>query len=152
MNKKGTILNSFSGVSLIELIIVVAIILIVGGASAVFGANFLNSNNLEIKTTEVVFVLRNAQLNALSSKKDSRWGVKTNASDIILFKGDSFAERDATYDEVYDVPRSISITESEVVFEKLTGVPNGSAEIVVSSQNGEAYVLEVNEVGIVNLN
>lgn len=141
-----------SGVSLIELILVVAITLIIGGAGVVFGSNFLQSSSLEGKYEEVVSVIRNAQLNALSSRQDSKWGVKTTPSAIILFKGATYDTRDQTYDESYSIPSTVAISESEVVFEKVSGNPNSITTISISSQNGESYTLDINELGIVNIN
>jgi len=126
------------GVTLIELLLVIS--------------NFLVRNNLQNKVNEVVSTLRTAQLNSISSKGDSRWGVTATTDDIILFRGDSYASRDPTYDEKFSIPKSVTVTSFEVAFNKLTGNPNQVLTVILSNNIGESYTVSLNEVGIVDLN
>ncbi|OGM20421.1 hypothetical protein A2714_01760 [Candidatus Woesebacteria bacterium RIFCSPHIGHO2_01_FULL_38_9] len=140
------------GVTLIELLLVISIFLIVGVTSGSIASNFLVRNNLQNKVNEVVSTLRTAQLNSISSKGDSRWGVTATTDDIILFRGDSYASRDPTYDEKFSIPKSVTVTSFEVAFNKLTGNPNQVLTVILSNNIGESYTVSLNEVGIVDLN
>ncbi len=140
------------GVTLIEILLVIAIFLIVGVTSGSIASNFLVRNNLQNKVNEVVSTLRTAQINSISSKADSRWGVTATASNIILFRGDTYATRNPIYDEKFSIPQSVTVTSFEVAFDKLTGNPNQVLTIIVSNNIGESYTVSLNEVGTVDVN
>lgn len=140
------------GFTLIELLLVIALISLVGASTIPVGSNFLVRNYLKNKTNEVVASLRTAQLNSLAGKEDSRWGVKTTANQIILFKGSTYAGRDSAFDQLFAIPGSITITQTEVVFNRLTGNPVGGATtLTVASVIGSSTVV-VNAAGTVNVN
>lgn len=139
------------GVSLIELILVVAIISILVVSYSSIGSSFFVRNQLQNKVNELTSSVRIAQINTISAKGNSRWGVTVTGGQIVLFKGDSYALRDPIFDEKYSIPSSISITPFEVVFEKLTGNSTGALTITVSSNLGESTQVIVNQVGSVDV-
>lgn len=140
-----------SGVSLIELLLVIAIIAVLGATTIPAGSSFLVRNHLRNKTNEVVSSLRTAQINSLSGKENSQWGVHISASQIIMFKGSSYSAPGTSFDQKYNIPTSISITQTEIVFDKLTGNPDTTATITVSSNAGQSNTVTVNEVGAVDV-
>lgn len=148
MNHESRIKNKKtkkSGFSLIELILVVAIISIVGASTIPVGSRFLVQNNFRNKTSEIVSSLRTAQINTISGKEDRQWGVEISASTIKLY-----AVGDSAFDQTFSIPPSISITQNTIVFNKLTGNPTTTGSIVVSSSIGSNTVT-VNEVGTVDV-
>ena len=142
------------GVTLIELLLVVAIMAIILSSAYPLGAGFLARNNFKNKINETVNSLRIAQLNSISGKEAVSWGVNVDSNQITLFSGTSYSSRNPVYDEVYDIPPSVSANPVpiEVVFDRLTGNPNSSATIVISSDSGESASVYINEVGIVDVN
>lgn len=140
------------GVSLIEIILVIAIIALIGATTIPAGSAFLIRNHLRNKANELATSLRIAQINTLVGKEDSQWGVHISSSQIIMFKGATYSAPGTSFDQDYDIPASISITQTEVVFDKLTGNPNSTATITVSSNAGDSNTVTVNEVGAVNVN
>jgi len=145
-------LRLFRGVTFIELILVVAMLLIMVTAYGAVGSNFLARNRFQNSTNEVLSFIRTAQINAMSGKSDSRWGVKVTANQIVLFKGDSYSARDTVFDEAFAIPPGVTVTSSEVVFDKLTGNPSSTLSIVVTAASGEAATVSINEIGIANVN
>lgn len=127
MRKMGT----NSGISFIEMIMVVAILVIlVGIAVPVFiffqrGLEF--NNNIE----EIISVLRIARNKVLASEGSSQYGVYFDNTgsphQYILFKGESFVLRDNSFDEIYNLPDNIEVYDidlsggNEVVFDRVTG-------------------------------
>jgi len=143
--------KAHSGITLIELLLVITIIAILGATVVPVSTNLLQRHFLKNKTNELVNSLSTARLNAMLSKEDSQWGVKTTSTQMILFKGSSYAGRDTAFDLVYDLPATISVTEIEVVFSKLTGDPSQTLSVTVSSQI-DSKTITMNAVGVVNVN
>lgn len=139
------------GVTLIELLLVVAIIVVVGVAIAPLGAGFLVRNQLENKTNEIVSSLRTAQLNSISGKEQSSWGVTITSNKIIMFRGSTYTSPGTAFDQSFTIPQSITITPVQVVFDPLTGNPNTPTTIVLTSNTGDSNTVVVNEVGTVDV-
>lgn len=158
------------GFTLIEIAVVIGIIgaLSVGAflASSVFQGHADLTNNTE----EIINVLRLAQNKTLSSEKDSSWGVyfstSTDPHQYTLFKGNSYASRDAALDNVHQLPKRMEIygidlwegEKREVVFKKVSGevsttgnVGNISLRLKSDvSKNKTIYIEESGEIGITN--
>lgn len=139
------------GVTLIELLLVVAITVVVGVAVAPLGAGFLVRNQLENKTNEIVSSLRTAQLNSISGKEQSAWGMAVTANNIIMFRGSTYTSPGTAFDQSFTIPRSMTITPIQVVFDPLTGNPNTPTTILLSSNTGDSSRVEVNQVGTVDV-
>jgi four helix bundle protein len=140
------------GVSLIELLLVVAILLIIFIPVGALGSGFLARIDLDNASAEIASFLRTSQINAMASKGASRWGVNVSGSDITLFVGDSYASRDQTYDQVSKLSSRVSVTAFEVVFDKVIGDPNTTQTINLANSIGGTVTITVNEVGIVDVN
>jgi type II secretory pathway pseudopilin PulG len=88
------------------------------------GINFYKRQELENQAQNIVETLRKAQLKSISGEFDSSFGVHFEESDYILFKGNSFSERDPDFDEVFNLPPLIKLEGlSEIVFLKTEGMP-----------------------------
>lgn len=135
-----------AGVSLIELLLVIAIVILIGATTIPAGSAFLVRNQLKNKTNELVFSLRIAQINTMSGKEDRQWGVEISTSTIKLY-----AVGDASFDQTFSIPASISITQNTIVFDKLTGNPSTTTTFNVSSNAGDSNTVTINEVGVVNV-
>ena len=126
---KKTVVNS--GISFIEMIMVVAILVIlISIAAPVFiffqrGLEF--NNNIE----ETINVLKIARNKTLASEGASQYGVyfdnTSSSHQYILFKGESFALRDNSFDEINNLSDDIEIYDinlnggNEIVFDRVTG-------------------------------
>ena len=135
------------GVTLLELLLVISILLILGTTSFTVGSGFLIRNALRTTTQELASNLRLAQLNSIASKEDRQWGVDVTSSEIRLF-----AVGDSSYDIVYDLPGSVSVNIGNVVFDNLTGNPNSTITFTLTSNIGDSNTISVNELGIVDVN
>lgn len=137
------------GFTLIETIVVLAIIMTIGSSVAFATSAFLAGNSLKNTTGQLVSVLRTAELNAMSGKQDSKWGVNLSSTSITLYSGNSYQTRNAAFDVVYEIPQTVSVATSDIVFEKVTGDTN-SASIQISS-GIDSITISVNEAGTVNI-
>jgi len=142
--------NSRSGVTLLEILLVVSIIAIVSGFSLPVYEIFKNKNDLGLGATLSANALRRAFELAMASDGDTNWGVKFVTSSIIIFKGNSFASRGQSFDEKSDISSNISITDTnEVLFQKYSGLPTAETTTTLTSSNGETATIHVNLKGAI---
>lgn len=133
------------GVTFIELILVVSIILTLSIMSTVFYSRFLMQDSVEHAIDQLVGSLRKAQLYSMMSRYSDSWSVAYSANKVYLFKGVTFATRTTAYDEVFDTGGSISvsgISSSTVVsFNRGTGsrVTGDPASVVTITVSGGTH-------------
>ena len=133
-----------------ELIIVITIFSIFAGMTTTVYYSTKSHTNIELATGSVVEAIRFAQSSAQSGKGDSKWGVKVLPNQIIVFKGDSYASRDVSFDGIFDFPGGITSSGlSEIVFEKVVGTTVTVGTLILSN-NSENRNISVNEKGTVN--
>jgi prepilin-type N-terminal cleavage/methylation domain-containing protein len=139
------------GFTLLEVLLSIAAMTIIAGISIpVYGA-FQTRNDLDITTVEAAQTLRRAQVLSQAVDGDTSWGASVHSGGITLFKGASYATRDANFDEVFDVPASIVPSGvSEVVFTKFSGVPQTTGTITLTSSANETRNVTVNQKGTVS--
>lgn len=136
------------GFSLIELILVVAILTILAGVSVPAYSGLQVRNDLEVSTNIVLQSLRRAQVLSQAVDGDSNWGVSLQVSDVTLFKGASYILRDTSYDEVYALSGNVTPSSlTEVVFSKLLGNPTTTGTVVLTSSNGQIQNISVGSKG-----
>jgi len=134
--------------TLIELLLVIAIILILGGMTSSFLARFLTQNNVYNVVDQLAGQMRKAQIYAMMGKRDGAWGVKIDSGRIVLFQGNTFAGRNAAFDENFNINSNITINGlTEVVFNKITGLPSTTSTITISG-NSSTATLVINSQGI----
>jgi prepilin-type N-terminal cleavage/methylation domain-containing protein len=144
--------SNLHGFTIIELLISIAIVVILGSATSIpFASRFINRNNVETKTNEVVSAFRTAQLNSISGKGHSSWGVHIDTTKIVMFKGISYVFPGTVFDQKYSIPSTVSITPVDVVFDELTGSPSAVLTVTIQNSLFENHIVRVNEVGSVNL-
>ena len=142
------------GVTLIELLIVLAIIAITG-LSVSFGAAQLLSQSYFNNTVErLVHTLRTAQSYSTSGRGDSVWGVHLEGDTLTLFAlgtGTDFATReDPSFDAETPLPSSVTITGwQDIYFDKLRGLPSATPNILIEVL-GRSGAISLTTEGAVN--
>ncbi len=141
------------GFALIEMILVIGIVGVVGGMAVPLYRDYQIRNDLNLATEQVTQGLARARLLAQSGQDDSGWGFYIPAG--VLYKGDSYTDRDSTYDETYPMPSTIMATGlSEVSYARLTGAPSGTGAITLIALNREErtiyIVVEAESIAIVD--
>lgn len=135
--------------TLIELLLVVALMFILASSSTAFYSRFLIQNSVIAIQDQVIGNLRKAQTNAMAGKQNSNWGVYVASGAIILFSGDSYAARNTALDERSAYANSVAVSgPTEIVFSKVSGIPNTSGTISISGQGTSKSVI-INSQGMV---
>lgn len=125
--------KSAKSFTLIEMIIVIALIVLIMSLAMPFGLDFLQEQRIEEETISLADSFKTAQNRAIAGKNNSAWGIKLDEPEVgqytlfPLFESDSFDDpgRDTSYDEVFQLSSGAEVTgeDDEIIFEKLTGQP-----------------------------
>lgn len=139
-----------TGFTLLEIILVVAMLAISSGIVAPIYYSAKNNDDLINSRDSLISSLRRAQLLSMAVKNDQPWSLKIDDQNIIVFKGDDFLNRNQDYDELVSLNRNINISGiDEIVFSKLKGRPNVNGDFLLSSNNRQ-IIISVNQLGIVD--
>ena len=147
------------GFSLIEIIAVVAIGLILISVVLFSFSSFRNSKIIEVSADQVLSVINEARVKAVSSEDYSRFGVHLEIGRVVFFKGDIFTEPNLSNIETALSPLveisdiSLNGGGADVVFQKLTGKTGnyGSLRIRLKSDNSKYKTISVKSTGIANI-
>ncbi len=139
------------GFSLVEMLLSVSIIAMLVGITAPLYVGFVARNDLDIAAQNAAGALRRAQTFARGQNGDSQWGVAIASSQIVLYKGTSYAARDTTYDEAISIPSSITPSGlTEVNFAKLSATPSTTGSITLTSTTTKVRTVTINAKGMVD--
>lgn len=138
------------GFTLIEVLLVVSIMAVASLIVVPVSIDYQQRNDLDVAQITFVQSIRRAQQLSMSGEGDSAWGVDVISGGIIIFKGNTYATRDMTYDENYDISPSVTLGgQLEYDFVKITGLPAQTGTVTFTDNNYQKQVV-VNAKGIVN--
>lgn len=144
-------MRSQLGFTLLELLLCIAIIGILTGLSLPVYESFARRNDLDLTVQSTASAIRRAETYARAVRGDSTWGVKFQSTDITLFKGATYATRDTNFDEVIDMPNTVSIAGlSEVQFAKMLATPSTTGSVTFTSTTNDTRTLTLNAKGMVD--
>lgn len=138
------------GFTLVELLIVLGIIVIISSISFGVYKAYPQQNDLEAGKISVAQSMRRAQVLAQIQKEDDDWGVKVDSSQAVVFKGNDYATRDTSYDEILEIsPRVIISGDTEFIYTKFTGLPQSTGTVNLSLA-GENKTVTINDKGTIS--
>ena len=136
------------GLTVIELILSLGIILILFAVSVPLLRSFLLRNDLDVVQNTVVQDTYRAINLATSGERDSNWGVKITTGQITVFSGNSYATRNVNYDETYSLASGVTISgQSEYVFSKFSCIPINTGTTTLTNQANETRSFTVSSKG-----
>lgn len=142
-----------NGFTLLELLLVIALVALIAGLSIPFYSNFIVRNYLNTSSSSLVQTVEKAQNYAKSGKQDATWGVYMTSSDYTLYKGTSYAARDTNLDELYTFPSGIAHGGlTEIHFDHLRGETTNTGVITLTATNGASTTIQINSSGIESIN
>jgi len=137
------------GFTIIEVIISLSIIAILAGISMPVYKIMREKNDFETAEFTVVSALRRAQILAQATKQDSDWGVHIENSQITIFKGQNYVNRDVNSDENFSISSNILTSGlTDIIFNKLTGLPGSIGPIILSAPD-DSRNITINEKGAI---
>ncbi|MDO8265300.1 MAG: prepilin-type N-terminal cleavage/methylation domain-containing protein [Candidatus Parcubacteria bacterium] len=113
------------GITILELLIVMAIIAAMASFSVPATLDFYRSQQMQSDTKGILQALRETQSKAMSVESDSGFGIYFETARYISFKGDSYAGRDIAFDQIFNLAPTDALSGlKEIVFSKSEGLPN----------------------------
>jgi len=144
-------LKDQKGFTLLEALLSIVLISILTVIAMPVFYSLIPRNDLDVAKNQVVQSLRRAEILSLASDGDTTWGLKILSGSIVIFKGASYAARIVSYDEVYEISSTVIPSGlTEVVFNKLTGIPTATGITTLTSTNGETRSVTINAKGMVS--
>ena len=114
-------------------------------------SSFQAENSINLTTATISQTLHRAALLSRGLLFDSSWGVNLTTEKITIFKGNSFAARDISFDEYYDLPANITVGGiNEIIFTPLTGQTQNSGTITVTAPDHEPKEITINAWGMID--
>lgn len=152
-----------TGFTLVEVLIVIAVLSILSTVIAFDFISFRKTSNLDNNVQEFVSVLKLAQNKSLSSENYSKYGVYINTvvspNQYTLFAGDTYASNPSSY-HIYYLQNNAEFYGismgggNEIVFDKLTGASeeSGSVSIRINTDVSNNKTVYITSSGMVSLN
>lgn len=144
------------GFTIIETLIVVALFAALVALATPFYYSFQVDYQLGTNAETLLQNLRRAQNQAMTGKGDLKFGVHLASEQYTLFAGSTYAGRDIDYDEVYNLPETVSLSwnlggGSDIIFEKIKGTAGVAGTITLTSANNESNTISINEAGKIEI-
>jgi prepilin-type N-terminal cleavage/methylation domain-containing protein len=142
---------SKKGFTLVEVLMVISLFAVVAYFSVPVVRSFQANNDSRIGVNSVAQALRRAQLLSQAVAGDSSWGVSIQVGRVVVFKGTDYATgRDAAFDEELEISPSLTPSGvSEVIFTKLSGTPETTGDIILTTAYGSSEAVNLNGKGTV---
>lgn len=137
------------GLTFIELLMIVAIVMIIAAGASPFYTNLISKNNLNSTRNGFVSTLRKAQTYAISGKDNTTWGVCIIGNNIRLFGGTCATP---SRKEEVGIPGGVVIGGfSTITFTSLRGEPSNTFTFTLNNQAGTKTII-INSTGNVSAN
>lgn len=143
------------GFTLFELLLVVASIGIIAAVAVPFSNSSIIRGNLDTSARTTESSLRRAYTYARAGDSSSDWGVRVTTTEVTVFSGSSYDERDSELDEVTTLASSVTLdgtlvseNVADIIFTKGSGIPDEIGTIILSADQSEK-TLTINAAGAV---
>lgn len=120
------------GLTLIEMLLVVGIIVIIATISTTYMYGFKVRSHCEATTDQLTQGMRRAQMRSMAMEDDSQYGVHIETGQFTVFKGTDWVSRDSAYDEATEMADAILLSGSDVIFNKLSGQPDSDGSVTIT--------------------
>ena len=139
--------KSGAGFTILELLLVMAAAILIAAFTIPVGIRFFQTQSLDETTMSIFSTLRRAENQAIFQKNDSAFGVKFLSVSYVLFQGSSYSGRTQSEDESFILSGGITTSGiDEVVFAKLTGIPNITGTLTITS-GSDSQTININAQG-----
>lgn len=141
-----------TGFTLVEMILVLAMLAILFSMASPFYQKYQSKNDLDLAVISVAQNLRRAQTLAQAVDNNSSWGLYLQSGSLTVFRGTSYLTRDSGFDEKISMPDVVVPSGlNEVIFAKFTGWPLNVGIITLTNTSiNEIKNITINSKGMVD--
>lgn len=141
------------GLTVIELLLSIAVIVIILAASIPFYFSFYTRSKNQSLTREILTSIYRTKLKAMASQNDDSWGLEiARDSKITIFRGTSYVGRNQLYDEIIDIEPGITFaSDAEIIFAKSSGFANATKIITFTDTSNNSTTINVDIYGNASL-
>jgi prepilin-type N-terminal cleavage/methylation domain-containing protein len=148
------------GISLMELLIVLAIVGIIVAIAVSQFSKIRNAQILKSTTEDILSVLNKARSQTLASLNSLQYGVRFETNRVVIFNGTTYDSNNAS-NEVINISSiarisSIALTDgvTDIYFNRLNGTASNTGTIVVSisSDVSLSKIITISKTGGVSVN
>lgn len=144
------------GFSLVELILVVALIGIISVAGGPAWTRLLTTTQIEETNAQLVQTLRLARSRSTAGLNQAVHGIYIESNQYTLYQDSSspysYATRDPQYDRVTNIDESVSlsstIVSNDINFNSI-GQPNNSGIITITHYASDSLNITINQLGLI---
>ncbi len=150
------------GISIIEILIIIAIISAIVAVIIPNLSEFRNQQVLKNTREDVISLLNKARNNTISSKNSTFYGVHFEQDTATLFENtfivDSPTNEKIIFDQAVNIPLSGGVNLSgggnDIIFSRITGDTSSDGTIVLQIINDvtKQKIITVNKIGIISSN
>jgi len=156
--------NMKNGFTLIEFLIVIAIMLFMSAVGLAMFSNLHGSTQLNENVLQIIQTLKIARERSVASYNNSAHGVFltiTNPYKYVLYQGNSYVTRNASFDRGVIFDAALSLNTSDIVltggnidinFSQSSGQPNNTGTIIVTHNSATSRLIKINSIGLVEEN
>ena len=134
--------------TLIELLLVIAIIAIVGASSTPFLSRFILQTNYDSVVDKLVGSIRKTQEYAMDGKNGTVWGICQSGNNIELYSGSC---NSPIISENYSIPNTVSVSGLNDITFNIRGEPSAIILVTVSTTL-ESATISLNSAGGISIN
>lgn len=149
------------GFTFVELLIVIGLTVILAVGSLPIYSRYQVSAQLNETSAQITQTLRLARQKSVSGTQGGKYGVFFeynigNNDRYIMYKGTSYTTRNSTFDRVMVLDNALSFgfmnfdligDDVDVNFDKGTGLPDNTGDIVLFHSSGGSRQININEIG-----
>lgn len=160
MRAPGTQKGRHGGFTLIEIVIVVAIMAILSSIIFTSFSSFRNTKVLDTAIEDILTLISTARGDTLSAKADTQYGVHLASGSATLYSGAVYVAGDSA-NQVVSLDGALEIVSislggggADILFDRLTGKTSNSGTFVirVKSDTAKAHTVTVAGTGIASFN
>jgi len=146
--------NSIAGFSLVEMLVVLAILTILISMVVSSFDKMGGSEALDTTTVSIISVLNEAKSLAVSSKSASNYGVRILSDKIISFKNNyGTSNKEVGISHLVAISTSTGIG-TDIIFNNVTGQTNASGTITITILNdiSKSNIIRIYSTGVIEKN
>lgn len=143
------------GFTLIEALIVMAILVILVGISSTSLVSFGRNTNLDNGKTVVNQALQLTRSNSMANLSDSQWGVHLDTDKIVIFNGSAYNPNDLQ-NQVKLLPNNATLSWNingggqEILFDKNKSTTANFGSLTLSTSTNQNITINLNSEGMID--